>query len=93
MSRTNAQRKRLSKTYRKNKQKVFLINLETYGQYTCESCNKSPLYRNKDGETKWRKDLLTADHIVPLGLGGSNELLNLRVLCGNCNNKRDYESN
>jgi 5-methylcytosine-specific restriction endonuclease McrA len=93
MSRTIAQRKRLSKTYRKNKQKIFVVNLEKYGEYTCENCYKSPLYRNKDGETKWRRDLLTADHIIPLGLGGGNEIFNLRVLCGDCNNKRDNENN
>lgn len=31
---------------------------------------------------------LTVDHIVPLVLGGTNELDNLRVLCRSCNSAR-----
>jgi len=79
------------KTYRKNKQIVFQHNLIKYGEYTCEACYKTPLYKNKQGESKWRRDLLTADHIVPLAFGGSNELKNLRVLCGKCNCDRGIE--
>ena len=42
------------------------------GVRECESC----------GETNRRS--LTADHIIPLSIGGSNELDNIRVLCRSC---------
>lgn len=76
-------------TYKRNKEKIFQLNFVKYGQYTCELCYKSPLYRNKTNESNWRTDLLTADHILPISLGGGNSSKNLRVLCGACNRERD----
>ena len=34
-------------------------------------------------------DLATVDHIIPLDEGGSNGYENLRLICGECNVKRD----
>jgi hypothetical protein len=76
-------------TYKRNKEKVFQINILTYEQYTCELCYKTPLYKNKTNESRWRPDLLTADHILPISKGGGNSFKNLRVLCGECNRERD----
>lgn len=76
------------KTYNKNKSRVFALNLETYGKYTCEYCKKSPLYQNRLGETKMRHDLLTADHITPMFLNGTNGVKNLVTCCFECNLKK-----
>lgn len=76
------------KTYRKNKELVFQANLEKYGEYTCEECFRSPLYKNKTGESKYRDDLLTADHIIEISRGGGNNYVNLRTMCAKCNNDR-----
>ena len=42
--------------------------------YQCQSCGK------KNTETT-----LNIDHIIALAKGGSNDLSNLQVLCGKCN--------
>ena len=34
---------------------------------------------------------LTVDHVLPLSMGGSNELENLRVLCRPCNSARKQQ--
>ena len=74
--------------FKKNKAKMFARNLEVYGQYTCEYCNRAPLYKNETGNTKMRPDLMTIDHIIPLKLNGSNGQFNMRVSCFECNNKK-----
>ena len=33
------------------------------------------------------------DHIIPLYLGGSNDIKNLRALCRNCHGKKTLEDN
>ena len=46
-------------------------------RYHCQSCGIS------QKETK-----LQIDHIIPLALGGSNDLSNLQTLCGPCNRRK-----
>lgn len=43
----------------------------------CKSCGKT------DQETN-----LTIDHIIPLALGGSNDISNLQTLCFDCNRRK-----
>ena len=47
--------------------------------YQCQSCNKTQL------ETQ-----LTIDHIIPLALGGQNDISNLQTLCCNCNRQKQH---
>lgn len=48
-------------------------------EYRCNSCQCS-------GTAK----TLEIDHIIPLALGGTNDLSNLQILCSSCNRqKRD----
>jgi 5-methylcytosine-specific restriction endonuclease McrA len=81
--------RRGGQTYKKNKKRLFQVNLDKFGKYTCELCYKAPLYRNQINESRWRTDLLTADHIVPISKGGGNSFVNLRAVCGECNHERD----
>ena len=75
--------------FQKNKKTVAKLNLERYGNFTCEICKKSPLspglgdFRDKD--LKINGSLLTIDHVVPLSKGGKNGLYNLQVCCNKCN--------
>lgn len=43
-------------------------------QKSCQSCG--------------REDELTVDHIKPKSLGGTNEILNLQLLCKTCNQRK-----
>ncbi|NJK99899.1 MAG: HNH endonuclease [Spirulinaceae cyanobacterium RM2_2_10] len=45
--------------------------------YQCQSCGKQ-------GQCVG----LQIDHIIPLALGGSNDLSNFQVLCGPCNRRK-----
>lgn len=47
--------------------------------YQCQSCGKT------DRETQ-----LTIDHIVPLALGGQNDISNLQTLCYHCNRQKKH---
>lgn len=49
--------------------------------YSCACCGKS------EPEVK-----LTADHIVPLSRGGSNEIGNIQPLCGSCNSRKGVKT-
>ncbi len=45
----------------------------------CRSCGK------REWETR-----LSIDHIIPLALGGSNDLSNLQTLCLDCNQRKKH---
>lgn len=47
--------------------------------YQCQSCGQTNLETN-----------LSIDHIIPLALGGQNDLSNLQTLCFDCNQKKKH---
>ncbi len=55
---------------------------------------KWPIYWfNLYGTDNDKEVLMTADHIVPRCLGGTNETSNLQTLCWKCNNIKSREDN
>lgn len=48
-------------------------------KYQCQSCGKTNLETN-----------LTVDHIIPLALGGQNDISNLQTLCFTCNQQKKH---
>ncbi len=75
--------------FQKNKKTITESNLQTYGEYTCEICKKSPLIKGNGTSLDMRAGcrLLTIDHVIPLCKGGKNGLYNLQVCCISCNQK------
>lgn len=49
------------------------------GRYLCEYCHASE---------KWQYVRFTVDHVVPLSLGGTNDLENLAIACFHCNRRK-----
>ena len=45
--------------------------------YTCQNCGNRP-----------DKSDLEIDHIIPVAIGGANNMSNLQVLCKSCNGKK-----
>jgi hypothetical protein len=77
-----------SKNRRNNLKRMLNKNgsFHTYGEWTtlkaqynwtCPCCNKS------EPSIK-----LTEDHIIPLSMGGGDNIENIQPLCGNCNSKK-----
>jgi 5-methylcytosine-specific restriction endonuclease McrA len=67
------------------------IKLRTNGRF-CHWC-KHPLFQAKDYDPMAfpidiPERLATADHHVPLGMGGTDTFDNVVVACGECNNQR-----
>jgi 5-methylcytosine-specific restriction endonuclease McrA len=81
--------------FQRNKKKVAELNLEKYGEYTCEICKRSGLVKGKgDRSDRFFENinrLLTIDHIVPIAKGGKNGLYNLQVCCNKCNHEKGCE--
>lgn len=48
-------------------------------KYQCQSCGQTNLETN-----------LTIDHIIPLALGGHNDISNLQTLCFSCNQQKKH---
>jgi len=46
-------------------------------KYQCQSCGKTSVETN-----------LSIDHIIPLALGGQNDISNLHTLCLTCNQEK-----
>lgn len=75
--------------FQTNKKTISKLNLEKYGNYTCEICKKKDLIPGKgsrnDRLSEAKGLLLTIDHIVPISKGGKHGLYNLQVCCNECN--------
>ena len=48
-------------------------------RYQCQSCDQTQLEAQ-----------LTIDHIIPLALGGQNDISNLQTLCCVCNQQKKH---
>jgi 5-methylcytosine-specific restriction endonuclease McrA len=57
------------------------ISLKTKYNFTCPSCKR------KEPEIK-----LTRDHVLPLLLGGKNDITNIQPLCLKCNTKKHTQT-
>lgn len=47
-------------------------------KYRCVRCSRK---ENPDDERTW----LTADHVIPIGIGGARNISNIQPLCKPCN--------
>jgi 5-methylcytosine-specific restriction endonuclease McrA len=82
---TDTQRGRTSE-FKRNRTLVA----STYGT-VCFWCGKQtiPAQRTRRGQARHPLEL-TADHLIPLALGGSSHLENLRPCCLRCNTSRGH---
>lgn len=84
-----------------NKEKVLFIRrkseskrrslIKNNGDFTLEEWNKKKQeYNNCCACCKVSSDIskLTVDHIVPVSIGGSNDISNIQPLCRSCNSKK-----
>jgi 5-methylcytosine-specific restriction protein A len=56
----------------------------------------SPIIMERDGHKCINCDTetnLTIDHVIPIHLGGSNEIANLQTMCLSCNIKKGIKQN
>lgn len=59
---------------------------------TCGECGVR-MVRQKPGDDFQLPHNATIDHIKARGLGGTNSLRNLRIICHSCNNAKSHEEN
>lgn len=52
----------------------------------CPSCNREMNFKNSHA-----KNFATIDHIIARGLGGTDELHNIQVICRRCNNDKSRD--
>lgn len=70
--------------FKKKRTKIRELNVLKFGCLTCEYCGKKDLTTNPH-----KKHTATVDHLVPLSAGGNNSWENLKLVCSECNNKKN----
>lgn len=74
----NVELKEYNCRHKLGRNKRYLV-LERAG-YKCQACGSKP---NKNNDI-----VLQIDHIIPISLGGTNNISNLQVLCKECNESK-----
>lgn len=55
---------------------------------TCAHCGADCSTPAETGWVTKRKDSATADHVIPLAIGGDDDLANIQILCPECNREK-----
>lgn len=74
---------RTATTKWKSKRKTVIYDARSRGLRNCPLCNRVLNWNNYQ-----QPDSAEVDHILPVALGGNDELENLRVICRQCNQSR-----